>query len=106
MNAGKIAMLLELAPVVVPKHSRPVIQALQREMDVLIGFELYYRKPAFAGAGEYVNHGAIGSGESRHLRIHVRRIEPRIYRRDAFEDQRLKPAFGINSPERITTVAG
>ena len=89
MNACEVAVLLELAPVVVPEHSRPVIQPLQGQMDVFIGLELQHGQPALTSAGEHVNHGAIRRRESRHLRIDVGRVETGVYGSDVLEYQRL-----------------
>ena len=57
--AGKIAVLLEFAAAMVPQNARPVIQALERQVHVFVGFQFQHGKPAVASAGKHVNHRAI-----------------------------------------------
>src|SRR3954467_8646549 len=40
LPSGKITELLELAALMMPVHSRPVVQALHRQMQILTGFDL------------------------------------------------------------------
>src|SRR5262249_14714400 len=90
---------------VVPLHSRPVIQALQRQVDVFVGLQFQYRQPAFACTGQHVNHGAIRGGKSRDLGINVTLVQTRIDRRHVLRNQRFQPAFRIHAPERIAALA-
>ncbi len=45
---GKISEALELAPSMVPGHPRPVIQALQGQVDIFVGLQLHHGQPALA----------------------------------------------------------
>jgi hypothetical protein len=55
----EISEFLELSACVVPFDSGPIIQALQRKMDVLIRFQFNDRELMVARRGEDVEHGSI-----------------------------------------------
>ena len=67
--AGEITMLVKLLPLLAPLDTRPIIKALQREVYVLIGFQLHHRQSAIAGAGKHVDHGTVGGRKCGYLRV-------------------------------------
>src|ERR1700684_184697 len=85
-SPGKISKALELAASMMPGNSRPVIQSLQRQMNVFIGVEFDYRKASVSREGEHVNHGAVCRGERRHLRIETTRVQSLVHRCDVAND--------------------
>ena len=68
-SARKVSEALELTAGVVPRDSRPVVEALQWQVNVLIGLEFNHSEASVGGNGEHINHGAIGCRERRHLGI-------------------------------------
>src|SRR5215471_7150147 len=104
LEAVEVTVLLKFAPLMMPLHARPIIEALQWKMNVFVGFELQNRQPRLASAGQDVDHGPIRGGKCRNLRVRVRGVEPGINRCNALENQRLQPALGIHSPQRIVTI--
>ena len=52
-----------------PGDARPVVHALQRQVDIFVGFEFDYGETSVVGHGENVDHGAVGRGEGRNLGV-------------------------------------
>src|SRR5213076_2803209 len=82
----------------VPCHARPVVDPLQRKVNVFIGFEFNYAEAAFASKRQYVDHSAIRGKEGGHLRIAEAWIQLAIERGDILNDQRLQPTLGMQPP--------
>jgi hypothetical protein len=63
--------------VMVP-HANPVVQSLQREVEILAGLELNDSQPIVRSDAEQIEQAAVaGARDGRHLGIDVVRIEPR-----------------------------
>src|ERR1700758_4938476 len=98
---GEISKAGKFSATVVPLDSRPVIQALQREVDILVGLQLHNREPAVMRGGQHVEHSAVGGGECGNLRIERARVQSLIDHADIADHQRLQPAFGTQAKEKI-----
>jgi len=58
--ARKISEAPEFAPRMMPRNARPVIQPLQRQMNIFIRLQFNYGQPFLASGYQHVDHGAIG----------------------------------------------
>src|SRR6185437_2013804 len=86
LDATKVAMALELAKpgvwvcclsMMMP-HTNPVIKALQREVEIVLRFELEHREPAICSDSEKIEHTAIARAcDRRNLGIDMLWIEMR-----------------------------
>src|SRR5262249_5984494 len=104
LEAWEVTVLLEFAPLMVPLHARPIVEALQGKMNVFVGLELEDRQASVARAGQDIDHCSIRCGKCRNLRVRARCVELGINCGNALENQRLQPALGIHSPQGIVTV--
>ncbi len=86
---------------VVPLDSRPVIEALQGQVDVFVGFEFDDGEAAVAGGGQHVEHGAVGGGECGNLRIELLRLQALVDDADVGDDQGFEPALGAQAKQRV-----
>ena len=101
MDAGEVAEFQELAAFMVPGDPGPVVETLQREMDVFVGLEFDDHETVGSSAGKDVNHGAVGSRESRHLAVNTGWIETVIEHVDVGGNNGFQPALGHHLPERM-----
>ena len=69
-QAGKVSVALHFARsallrtlLVQRAHANPVIQALQRQLQILIGFQFNHREPPICGGGEQIEHAAVCGGK-------------------------------------------
>src|ERR1700686_2927298 len=90
LATGEISEAGKFSASVVPLDSRPVIQALQREVDILVGLELHDREPAVVRGGQHVEHGAVGGGECGNLRIERARVQALVDHADIGDHQRFQ----------------
>src|SRR5665213_4599682 len=112
-HAGEIAVALELAQAksggvpridglrVVPANTDPVIQPLQRQMQVVISFQLNDRQPAIPVHGQQIEHSAIVCRKRRHLRISVRGVEVCVDCGHVAAQHALQPAFGLRAIQDV-----
>ena len=98
LSSRKVSEALELAAGLVPRHSRPVVQTLQGQVNILVGLEFDDGEASLPGDGEHVDHGAIGSRKRRYLGIQTGGIQTFVHCRDVAHDQRFQPAFGMQPP--------
>src|SRR5664279_5034146 len=70
-------------------------------MDVLVGLEFEDSETAVEGAGEHVDHGAVGGGEGGNLRVDEALVEAFVDGADVANDRRLQPALGTGTENRI-----
>ncbi|PYX89131.1 MAG: hypothetical protein DMG67_15810 [Acidobacteria bacterium] len=89
----------------VPLHARPVVESLQRQVDIFIRFQFQHSQASLAGRGQHIDHGAVAGGKCRHLGVHESRIKRRIHGGDVPDDQRLQPALRLHAPESMVVVA-
>ena len=87
----------------VPFHTRPVVQPLQRQVDVFVGFQFHHRQAARMRGGEHIDHGPVRGGKRRNLRIPARRLQPPIHYTHVAHHQRLQPSLRAQTPQRILT---
>lgn len=78
-----------------PLNARPIIETLQRKVNIFISLEFNDREPSVAGQGEDIEHGAIGSGKCRDLRVMMARVKALVECSDITKNQRLEPALGM-----------
>ena len=71
-NTGEISAAFELAPFQVPFDAHPVIQGLQRQMNVLAGFNFDDHQPAVVVRGENIQNAASAGRELRGLAVQRR----------------------------------
>src|SRR5215470_2588835 len=74
-------------------------------MDVLIRFQLNNRQLAITLRGQHDEHGAVGSGKSRHLRIEATWIEALVERTDIAHHQRFQPALRMQPVKSVMPTA-
>jgi len=74
-------------------------------VDVFVGFEFDDGQAMIAGGGKHVEHSAVGGGEGWDLRIEGAVIEMLIDRAHVADDQRLKPALGMQAKKLVMTGA-
>src|ERR1039458_1728932 len=101
LASGEIAVAEEASVLLVPAHAGPVVEALEREMNVFVGLELEDGEATVVGAGEHVDHGAIAGGEGGHLRIDEALVEAPVDGADIADDQRFQPALGADTKDRL-----
>src|SRR6516162_846262 len=82
-----------------PAHSRPIVEALQREMNVLIGLQLDDGQAPVARKREHVDHRAIGRGKGGYLRIYRLGFEALVDDADIGAYQRFQPALWVHPEE-------
>src|SRR5580704_19561156 len=79
-RAGKVSLALEarerpaardawLAIGIQRTHADPIVERLQRQMEIFVGFELDYRQPPAAIECEQVQHAALTGRECGDMRI-------------------------------------
>jgi hypothetical protein len=71
-DAGEISAAFEVAPLQVPLYAHPVIQGLERQMDVFTGFNLDDDQAAIVVDCEDVGNAARAGGEVRGLAVQGR----------------------------------
>ena len=112
--AGEVAVGLELAQTglgggrlgVVPTHADPVVEALERELGVLFGFELEHGEPALLGDGEQVEQGAVGGGEGGHLRVDGVGEQVGVELGEVAAKVVFEPALGLEAEEGVSFIGG
>jgi len=99
--SGEVALTREFAALLVPAHARPVVEPLQRKVDVLVGFKFKNGEAAVESTGQHVEHGAVGGGERRHLRVDKSRIQPLVDGAHVARDEGFEPALGSKPEEHV-----
>ena len=113
---GEVAVGLEIAESgvgievseMVVADTDPVVEALEREVEVFFGFEFDERQLAGKGNGEEVEHAAIGVGaatrEGGDLGVDGGRGELRIECGKILAKEALEPTLGLQAEEGIAPV--
>ncbi len=101
LASPKVSILQKLPAPLMPLHPRPIIQPLQRQMNVFIRLQLNHGQPSFARQREHVDHGPVGRRKCRHLRIHGLWLEPLINHADISPHQRLQPSLRMHPKQPI-----
>src|SRR5580658_4765688 len=69
-------------------HANPVVETLQREVEIVLRLEFQHRKPPVSSNSEEIKHAAIASGRDRwNLRVDVLRFEMRKHARGGVGDR-------------------
>src|SRR5271168_856831 len=84
-----------------PAHTGPIVQPLQRQMDVLVRFQLQDGQPAIQRARQHVEHGAIDGGKGWRLRIDKASVETLIKATNILRDEAFQPALWRHAVEQI-----
>ena len=104
LAAGEIAVGLELAAFHVPLDAHPIIQRLQRKMNVFGSFQLDHRQPPAMIDGQQIQHAPVGGGERGNLAIDGRRQQAGVDLLNVAPYLRFEPGFGVLAIERISAV--
>ncbi|MGC1449430.1 MAG: hypothetical protein WA830_05265 [Candidatus Sulfotelmatobacter sp.] len=82
-----------------PRNPRPVVETLERQMDVFVGFQFDAGQAAVMRGGQHVDHGPVGGGECGNLRIEQARIQALVDDADIGHHERFQPAFGTQAEQ-------
>src|SRR6266849_5941023 len=105
-NPRKIAVACDLAALQLSTHAQPIIRSLQRQMDVLAGFQFNDRQPAGTRHREQVENSVLAPGIGKNLRVDEPLIEQGIDARDVLANEGFQPALRLNAVERMARIAG
>jgi len=84
-----------------PLNSRPVVQTLQRQVNVLIRFQFQDGEPSFERQRQHIDHRPVCRGKRRDLRIHGLGCKPLVDHADVGAHQRLQPPLGMHSKQPV-----
>src|SRR6185503_8062177 len=90
----------DLAPIQMPFDAHPVIQSLQRKVDVLIDLEFDNRQPAVTVNSEQIDDSAIAARELCYLTVDRLGAQRRIQRFQIGTHPRFEPRFGLSWTRR------
>src|SRR4030088_1549204 len=62
-----------------PLNSRPIVQPLQRQVNILISLEFHDGQPPLNRSGQNIDHGAVRGGEGWHLQIETGRVQTLVH---------------------------
>src|SRR5258708_19691542 len=105
LHAGEIAIAGEITLLQMTTHAKPIVSGLQREMNVLGGFQFEDGQAPRAGDGEKVQDAMFAAGVGEDLGVDVARIEYGINAADVLANERFEPALGLGTIKRMTCVA-
>src|SRR6266849_57459 len=105
-NPRKIAVACDLAALQLSTHAQPIIRSLQRQMNVLAGFQLNDRQPAATRHREQVENAVLAPGIGQNLRVDEPLIEQGIDARYVLANEGFQPALGLHTVERMALIAG
>src|ERR1700676_5006879 len=87
-------------------YAKPIAGGLQREMNVLAGFEFENGQAARARHSEEIENAMLAAGMREHLRINEARVESRIDASHIFTDESFKPALRLRAIKSVTRFGG
>ena len=95
---------------VVPADADPVVEALEGEVEVFVGFEFDDGEAAglrtgSTGDAEEVEHAAVGGGEGGDLGVDVGRVEVGVDGFDVAAEDAFEPALGLHAIEWVAVIA-
>jgi hypothetical protein len=108
-NARKVAAACEVAPLVVPEDTHPVVERLKGKVKVLRRLEFDDGQPAGAGGSQQVRDAALATGKRGYLAVQGAGAEIGVYLGQMGADLRFEPELGIagaQRAERIGRVSG
>ena len=94
-NTGEVSAAFKLAPFQVPFDAHPVIQGLQRQMDVLAGLYLDDHQAAVVVDGENIQNAARARRELRGLAVQGRVADAGVQAAGRGANLRFEPRFGM-----------
>ena len=110
LNSRKIPMAAECVPsaslgivALELAHAQPIIQPLQRQMQVLIRLQLDHQQPSTAIDSEQIEHPSVARRKRRHLRINALRNNPRLDLQQFLAKHRLQPSLRLQPIERVSS---
>lgn len=89
-----------------PANAEPIVRCLQRQMNVLAGFQFNDRQPSGARHGEEVENAVFASGIGKNLRVDESLVEHGIHARHVFSYDGFQPALRLSAVERMARIAG
>ena len=92
--AGEVAVGGELVAFGVPGDAHPIVEGLEREMDVFGGFDFEDDEAAGAFNRKQVSDAAVDAGEGGDLAVDGFRAEAGVEGGDGFADAHFEPGFG------------
>ena len=95
IDPWKVAPGAEFATFDMPADAHPVVEGLQRQMEIGGCLQLDHRQPARTVRCKQIEEVPVSRGESGYLAVHRRRFERRIYSREAGAHLALQPGFGF-----------
>ena len=117
-DAGEVAVALELAEAAVPAglgvgmlgvveaHADPVVEALEGELGVFVGFDFEDGKAAVVVDREQVEHAAVAGSEGGDLGVGVVGEQRVVEAVELAPELAFEPALGLHAEEQIAAVAG
>jgi hypothetical protein len=82
-------------------HPDPLVQHLQRQVQVVVRLQRNQRQPSITVQRQQVQHPAIADRKRRHLRIQQVPAQPRQQFSDPRAQLRLQPVFRLHAVKRI-----
>src|SRR6266850_1806207 len=105
-NAGKIAVTSNFSALQLVQNAQPVVGGLQRQVNVLAGFQFDDGEPSRARNGEEIENPVLAAGVGKNLSIDESRIESGIHAGDILANEGFQPAFGLRAVQGMAGIAG
>ena len=117
-DAGEVAVTLELAEAavlaglgvgvlgVVKADADPVVETLEGELGVFVGFDFEDGEATVVVDGEQVEHAAVAGGEGGNLGVGVFGAEGVVEACKFAAEFAFEPALGLHAEEQVAAVAG
>ena len=101
MDAGKVAVAGNVTGAVEYADAGPVVEGLEGEVEVVVGFELEDGEATLAGDGEEIEEGTAGRCDRERLGVDGSIAERRVDERQIAAQDGFEPALGLEAVERI-----
>src|ERR1700677_3224581 len=92
-DAREIPVTLKIAFTLMTPHSQPIIDSLNRQLNIFGCFQLDHNQPSMLCDAEQIDYAAVSRSERGDLRIQVFGNQMRIKSGGILQDQSLQPAF-------------
>src|SRR5207245_3149928 len=103
-QARKVAVARDLAILLLAANAQPIIGRLQRQMNVLAGFQLNNRQPPSTRHGEKIENAVFSTRVCKDLGIDKTLIEHGVNAGNIFADYGFQPALRLRAEERMPRV--
>jgi hypothetical protein len=104
-NPWKITVASNLSALQLPSNAQPIVRNLQRQMNVLAGLQFYNAKPSGTRHGQEIENTVFSAGIGKNLSVDVSLVQYGIDARDVLTNNRVQPALGLGTIERMARVA-